>query len=116
MRLRQLRDRTCVALKEDGFDSTSEWATIHQRVGDSGVMGVIALAVEKTQLPCIWAKNDAPGCSINVVLEVGIHLPSFETAKNRLFQQPLPITTETSRIAPKPKASLLLLWLGSVLL
>jgi hypothetical protein len=39
------------------------------------------------------AKNNAPGCSIKVVLEIGIHLPSFETAKNGLFEHPLLVTT-----------------------
>src|SRR5215469_1917372 len=35
------------------------------------------------------------GCSTNVVLELGIYLPSFETAKNRLPQHPQHLSQPT---------------------
>ena|SRR5262252_4981090 len=47
--------------------------------------------VETLLLDC-WAKNDALGCSINILLEIWIHLLSPATAENGLFQQPHPLS------------------------
>jgi hypothetical protein len=42
-------------------------------------------------------KIDALGSPINVFLEIGIHLPSFEVVENRVFQQPRLFTTVTMK-------------------
>jgi len=52
-------------------------------------------------------KNDALGCSINVLLEIWIYLLPSATAKSGLFQHPCDVTTVTA-VAPLQQGLLLL--------